>query len=42
MPESSNALTDEAGFVSEAGLDYFHIPVPFDEPTKAHLHLFMK
>jgi len=42
MPNSTNALPDEGGFVSEAGMNYFHIPVPFDAPTLAHLSLFLK
>ena len=42
MPDSTNSLLDEGGFVSEAGMNYFHFPVPFDEPTATHLHLFMK
>jgi protein tyrosine phosphatase (PTP) superfamily phosphohydrolase (DUF442 family) len=42
MPDSTNALPDEGGFVSEAGMNYFHIPVPFDAPDKTHLELFFK
>ncbi len=42
MPDSTNALPDEGGFVSEAGMNYFHIPVPFGAPTRAHLSLFLK
>ncbi len=42
MPDSTNALPDEGGFVSEAGMNYFHIPVPFEAPTRAHLSLFLK
>ncbi len=42
MPDSTNALPDEGGFVSEARMNYFHIPVPFDTPTHAHLNLFLK
>ena len=41
MPDSDNALPDEGGFVSELGMNYFHIPVPFDAPTPEHLHLFL-
>jgi protein tyrosine phosphatase (PTP) superfamily phosphohydrolase (DUF442 family) len=42
MPDSDNALPDEGGFVSELGMNYFHIPVPFDAPTAEHLSLFVK
>lgn len=42
MPDSDNALPDEGGFVTELGLNYFHIPVPFDAPTAEHLSLFFK
>ena len=42
MPDSTNALPDEGGFVSEAGMNYFHIPVPFDAPQAKHLALFLK
>lgn len=42
MPDSTNALPDEGGFVSEAGMNYFHIPVPFDAPKLEHLALFFK
>ena len=42
MPDSTNALPDEGGFVTEAGMNYFHIPVPFEAPTRSHLNLFLK
>jgi len=42
MPDSTNALPDEGGFVSEAGMNYFHIPVPFEAPNHTHLNLFLK
>ena len=42
MPDSTNALPDEGGFVKEAGMNYFHIPVPFEAPTHQHLMLFLK
>lgn len=42
MPDSTNALPDEGEFVSEAGMNYFHIPVPFDTPERKHLELFLK
>ena len=42
MPDSTNALPDEGGFVSEAGMNYFHMPVSFEDPTKKDLSLFLK
>jgi protein tyrosine phosphatase (PTP) superfamily phosphohydrolase (DUF442 family) len=41
MPDSDEALADEGGLVSELGMNYFHIPVPFDAPTSEHLELFL-
>jgi protein tyrosine phosphatase (PTP) superfamily phosphohydrolase (DUF442 family) len=40
MPDSNNALADEASLVTSHGLSYFHIPVPFDRPQPEHLRLF--
>lgn len=42
MPDSDNALPDEGGFVSEAGMSYIHLPVPFDAPTQEHLTKFIR
>ena len=42
MPDSNNALPDEGGFVTELGMNYFHIPVPFEAPKREHLELFLK
>ncbi|MEE9328007.1 MAG: protein tyrosine phosphatase family protein [Cocleimonas sp.] len=42
MPDSDNALPEEGSFVTELGMNYFHIPVPFDAPTAEHLLLFFK
>ena len=42
MPDSTDALPDEGEFVTELGMNYFHIPVPFDAPTRKHLSLFLK
>ena len=41
MHDSTDALYEEGGLVSEAGMNYFHIPVPFDAPTVEHLKLFL-
>lgn len=34
------AIPDEGHIVSSLGLSYFHIPVPFDSPTPAHVRRF--
>lgn len=34
------SLPDEAGSVSALGMTYVHIPVRFDAPTEADLHMF--
>ena len=41
MHDSTDALFEEGGLVSEVGMNYFHIPVPFDAPTAKHLKLFL-
>lgn len=40
MPNSPEVLPDEGFRVISSGLDYYHIPVPFDAPTRAHLRRF--
>lgn len=40
MPYSPNVLEDEGFRVISQGLDYYHIPVPWEEPTLAHLQRF--
>ena len=34
------SLKDEPGTVAALGMDYIHIPVPFDAPTVTHLKAF--
>ncbi|MCK5902775.1 MAG: protein tyrosine phosphatase family protein [Cocleimonas sp.] len=41
LHDSTDALYEEGGIVSEASMNYFHVPAPFDAPTKAHLKLFL-
>jgi len=36
------AVADEAAIVVEQGLDYVHIPVDFDAPTRADLERFVE
>ena len=40
MPDSDNALTNEGALVSENGMTYVHIPVPWDAPDANHLAQF--
>jgi protein tyrosine phosphatase (PTP) superfamily phosphohydrolase (DUF442 family) len=40
MPYSPNVLEDEGFRVISLGLDYYHIPVPWEAPTQAHLQRF--
>lgn len=41
LHDSTDALYEEGGMVTEVGMNYFHIPVPFDAPTIKHLRLFL-
>ena len=40
MPDSENALPNEGALVSENGMTYVHIPVPWDAPNASHLSQF--
>ena len=40
MPDSDNALEDEAAVTSALGMTYAPIPVPWDAPQRAHLAEF--
>ena len=40
MPDSDNALPDEGNLVSAQGMDYIHIPVPWEAPSPDHLRRF--
>lgn len=40
MPTSENALAEEGRLVSETGMTYVHIPVPWEAPNSAHLRQF--
>lgn len=40
MADSDNAVADEGTKVSEQGMIYVHLPVPFDAPTAQHLAQF--
>ena len=40
MPDSENAIPEEGSIVTELGMTYHHIPVPFDAPKTRHLKQF--
>ena len=40
MPDSENAIPEEGSIVTELGMAYHHIPVPFDAPKANHLKQF--
>lgn len=40
MPTSQDALADEGRLVSDAGMTYVHIPVPWEAPNSDHLEQF--
>jgi protein tyrosine phosphatase (PTP) superfamily phosphohydrolase (DUF442 family) len=40
MPDHPDALANEGELVSVLGMNYLHIPVPFDNPTPDHVKLF--
>ena len=40
MPDSDKALPNEGNLVSAQGMDYIHIPIPWEAPTTEHLRRF--
>ncbi len=42
MPDHSDALQNEGEIVSALGMNYIHIPVPFDNPSREHVRLFCR
>ena len=40
LDEHPDALPDEARLLAEAGIEYSHIPVPFDAPQREHYCAF--
>jgi len=42
MPDHRDSIDNEGKIVTELGMAYFHIPVPFDNPTNEHVRLFCK
>lgn len=41
LPTSDNALRDERATVEALGMEYVHIPVIWEAPTRANLNAFM-
>jgi protein tyrosine phosphatase (PTP) superfamily phosphohydrolase (DUF442 family) len=41
MPRTKYVLPDEAGIIASLGMDYYHIPVVFDEPRLSELSDFI-
>ena len=42
MHNSDNAIPEEGNIVAALGMSYFHIPVPFDQPTAEHVKKFFR
>ena len=42
MPDHPDAIANEGKLVSALGMNYIHIPVPFDNPGPPQLRLFCK
>ncbi len=42
MPDHADSIDDEGWRVTELGMNYFHIPVPFDAPEVNHVRQFCK
>ncbi len=40
LPSSDHAVANEGSLVTEHGMSYHHIPVPFDAPDASHLRTF--
>lgn len=40
LPNHPNAITNEGAIVTELGMNYMHIPVKFDAPSKEQVRLF--
>jgi len=40
MPDHADAISNEGELVSSLGMNYVHIPVPFDAPRPDHVRLF--
>lgn len=41
MHDADDAIAEEGTLVSQAGMSYFHLPVPWEAPTADHLKTFI-
>lgn len=41
MPDSEGAIPEEGSLVTVLGMNYFHLPVPYDAPGVGHLRKFI-
>jgi len=41
MPDSAHAIPQEESIVASLGMQYIHIPIPFEAPTANHLREFL-
>ena len=39
--DADDAIAEEGSLVSKAGMNYFHLPVPWEAPTADHLKTFI-
>lgn len=42
MPDHADSIDDEGRLVTERGMSYFHLPVPFDSPQISDLQRFAR
>ena len=42
MHNTDNAIPEEGNIDAALGMSYFHIPVPFDQPTAEHVKQFIR
>ncbi len=42
MHDSDKALPEEGNLVASLGMDYIHLPVPFDKPSARHVAKFCR
>lgn len=42
MPDHPDSIDDEGKRVTELGMSYFHLPIPYDSPTAAQVRRFCR
>jgi len=42
MPDHHDSIENEGKIITELGMIYFHLPVPFDKPTREHVRIFCR